>query len=106
MKYLLFILLFYSSYGFSSAMHPCESDAIKNADKLIRFHFGEDERIEIDENVSILHPLKNPKNKKQSFDVLEVWGFINKGQYRMRFIYAQMDGCVLMGQEILEHASL
>jgi hypothetical protein len=37
------------------------------------------------------------------FDVLEVWGYIYKAQYRMRFLYAQIpDACVLMGQEILE----
>ena len=36
-------------------------------------------------------------------DVLEVWGYIYKAEYRMRFLYAQMPGtCVLMGQEILE----
>ena len=37
------------------------------------------------------------------FDVLEVWGHIYKGDYRMRFIYAQIkDSCTLMGEEILE----
>ena len=37
------------------------------------------------------------------FDVLEVWGFIYKAEYRMHFLYAQIPGdCVLMGQEILE----
>ncbi len=57
--------------------------------------------------VKVLAPIRNPANKKQSFDVLEVWGTIYKGQYRMHLIYAQLGGsCVLMGQEILEHASL
>jgi len=39
--------------------------------------------------------------------VLEVWGSIYKGNYRMRLIYhvAGKD-CTLMGQEILEYASL
>jgi len=38
--------------------------------------------------------------------VLEVWGHIYKGQYRMRLIYARSPkDCVLVGQEILEYAS-
>jgi len=38
---------------------------------------------------------------------VEVWGYVYKGQYRMRFIYAQPpQNCVLMGQEILEYADL
>jgi len=39
--------------------------------------------------------------------VLEVWGNIYKGQYRMHLIYAQMKGeCLLMGQEILAFSNL
>ena len=50
-------------------------------------------------------PIRNPSNRAQRFDVLEVWGHIYKGDYRMRFIYAQTQKeCVLMGQEILEYA--
>lgn len=100
------MLLLSNSNGYSNNKHPCESDALRKAEKLIRFHSGEDDRIVINHDVGIMHPIKNPRNKKQSFDVLEVWGSIYKGKYRMRFIYAQMDGCVLMGQELLEHASL
>ena len=63
--------------------------------------------MEIDKSVKELTPIRNPANKKQLFDVLEVWGYIYKGQYRMRLIYARLPGeCVLMGQEILEYASL
>ncbi len=51
--------------------------------------------------------MRNPRNKSQTFDILEVWGFIYKGEYRMHFIYAQIPGaCLLMGQEIIEFASL
>lgn len=50
--------------------------------------------------------MRNLGNKCQSFDVLEVWGAIYKGQYRMRFIYSTvMRNCLLMGQEIIEFAS-
>jgi hypothetical protein len=51
--------------------------------------------------------IRNPANRAQRFDVLEVWGDVYKAQYRMRFIDARLPGeCVLMGQEILESSSL
>jgi hypothetical protein len=87
--------------------HRCASAAGEQAQKLLVFHFGPDGRIEIDKLVKVLAPVRNPANRAQRFDVLEVWGHIYKGQYRMRFIYAQLPTeCVLMGQEILEYASL
>jgi len=87
--------------------HHCASAARAQAKKLLELHIGRDDRIEIDTAVKQLSAIRNPANKQQSFDVLEVWGFVNKGQYRMRFIYAQSpDQCLLMGEEILEHASL
>jgi len=91
----------------AAPVHPCAAAASKQAQRLLTFHLGPDDRIEIDQAVKVLAPMRNPANRKQSFDVLEVWGNVYKGQYRMHFIYAQMKGdCVLMGQEILEHASL
>ena len=88
----------------------CATAAKAQAAKLLAFHFGEaDDRISIDGSVKVLPPLKNPANKAQSFEVLESWGSIYKARYRMRLIYARLEGsteCVLMGQEILEHASL
>ena len=87
--------------------HQCAAAASKQAQRLLTFHLGPDDRIEIDQAVKVLAPMRNPANRKQLFDVLEVWGSVYKGQYRMHFIYARMKGdCVLMGQEILEHASL
>lgn len=89
-----------------SPSHHCSGDATKHARKLLEFHFGPDERIGIDETAKLVGLLKNPAGKGQ-FDVLEVWGFIYKGRYRMRFIYAQIpDECILMGQEILEYANV
>jgi hypothetical protein len=86
--------------------HHCASAATDQAQKLIVFHFGPDRRIEIDKSAKVLAPVRNPANRAQRLDVLEVWGHIYKGQYRMRFIYAQLpQECVLMGQEILEYAS-
>lgn len=86
----------------------CKNQAIKQATKLLEFHSGADDRIEISEDVKMLPSLANPRNPKQRFDVLEVWGYIYKGVYRMRFEYfsTKPDDCLLMGQEILEYANL
>ena len=44
---------------------------------------------------------------KRRYDVLQVWGNVYKGRYRMRLIYAIVRGeCVLMGEERLEDAIL
>lgn len=89
--------------------HRCAADAIKHARPLLQLHFtdgigGRVENMDIEPKVKVLPPLKALRGKGQ-FDVLEVWGYIYKGQYRMRFIYARIPGaCVLMGQEILEYA--
>jgi hypothetical protein len=92
----------------SASPPPCSSDAIAQARKLLVFHFGEnDPRIEIDASVKELPSIRNPADAKQRFEVLEVWGCIFKGQYRMRLIYyVSGSGCLLMGQEILEQARL
>jgi len=86
--------------------HHCSGAAIEQAPKILAFHFGPDSRIEIDKTAKALAPIRNPANRAQRLDVLEVWGHIYKGQYRMRFIYTQSaKDCVLVGQEILEYAS-
>jgi len=91
----------------AQAPHRCAGAATEQARKLLVFHFGPDGRIEIDKSAKTLAPIRNPANAAQRLDVLEVWGHIYKGQYRMRFIYAQSPkDCVLMGQEVLEYASL
>ena len=101
------VLLFLSGLAYAEPAHHCSSAATEQAKKLLAFHFGSDNRIEIDKSVKELAPIHNPANQKQLFDVLEVWGYIYKGQYRMRFIYARLPGeCILMGQEILEYAGL
>lgn len=86
----------------------CADEALEQAPRLLAFHFGEDDdRIAIEPTATELPPLTNPEDEEQQFKVLEVWGHIYKGKYRMRFIYHEAaDECVLMGQEILEHARL
>ena len=96
-----------SSSAAAQKPHRCSAAAIEQAPKLLAFHFGPDSRAEIDKSVKVLASIRNPANTAQRFDVLEVWGHIYKGDYRMRFIYARVPGeCVLMGQEVLEFASL
>lgn len=110
MKMVLGALLVAAAILFS---HPCSADgprcsedALKQARKLLGFHFEqEDDGIEIDKAVKELPSIQNPANREQRFQVLEVWGYIYKGRYRMRFIYFHFGkSCILMGQEILEYA--
>ena len=91
-----------------AAPRRCSREAVDQARKLLTFHFGQDDRIYIKDSVTALAPINNPANPGQLFDVLEVWGYVYKGQYRMRFYYSQdsADSCALMGQEIMEYASL
>ncbi|RQO64321.1 hypothetical protein DBV14_00920 [Variovorax sp. KBW07] len=102
--------IFCAAAGTASAAPPppqCASEAVVQARKLLVFHFGEDNRMEVGPEVKELAPIRNPANKKQQFKVLEVWGSIYKGNYRMRLIYYPMDkSCLLMGQEVLELANL
>lgn len=87
--------------------HHCAADAIAKATPLLTLHFdvepgGKVENMSIDDKVKILPPIRALKGKGK-LDVLEVWGHIYKGDYRMRFIYMQTkETCALMGQEIIE----
>jgi hypothetical protein len=93
--------------SFASAAPQCSGEAVSRAKKLLTFHFGEDDRIRVSPDVKELPPIRNPANKKQQFKVLEVWGSVYKGDYRMRLIYyVSGNDCTLMGQEILEYANL
>ncbi|MDO4725134.1 MAG: hypothetical protein Q4A97_10295 [Comamonadaceae bacterium] len=86
----------------------CKDEAVAQARKLLAFHSEGDERAEVDaSSVKALPARANPANRKQRFEVLEVMGFVYKGEYRMRLSYYTKGGqCVLMGQEILHLAQL
>src|SRR5690606_33870701 len=100
---LLVGLIFGLSSATNAAQHPCSSDAVMHAESLLLLHTENDDRAKVDSKITALPSFKNPANTNQRFDVLEVMGYVYKGEYRMRMIYAQMPGsCVLMGQEILE----
>ena len=104
---LVVIFILMSSFAYADSDHRCSVAATQQAHRLLTFHAGADDRIAVDETVKLLAPISNRANKSQSFDVLEVWGFIYKAKYRMHLLYAQMPGnCLLMGQEILEYANL
>ena len=101
------MLFFISGVANAKPLHRCADHATEQAKKLLSFHLNSDSVIEIAKPVKTLAPIRNPANKKQRLDVLELWGNIDKGQYRLRFIYARIPGeCVLMGQEVLEYANL
>lgn len=86
--------------------HTCSVDALTRAQALLFFHAGPDDRIAIEPKVTALAPLSNPAGQ-DSYNVLQVWGYIYKGRYRMRFIYGRIgNDCLLVGQEILEYANL
>jgi hypothetical protein len=104
----LFLALTGSCTLCSAADSACAAGAIDRAKQLLAFHAGPDERITIDKTVKQLPSIRNPEDPGQKFEVLEVWGYIYKGKYRMRLIYYNSPAtrCVLMGEEILEFARL
>lgn len=87
----------------------CGADALRQAPELLAFHVGTAvaARARVAPRAEPLPSIVNPADRRQRFDVLQVWADIDKGRYRMRFEYYRMpDGrCLLMGQEILEYAS-
>ena len=90
-----------------TAANGCTKDALVQAKKLLAFHVDNDDRAAVDDNVTVLPSIRNPVNPKQTFAVLETWGWVYKARYRMHLIYwVDASACILMGQEILEYANL
>lgn len=91
--------------------HSCSSDAVARAKELLVFYRHPDEtgfagQWSVDEKANKIGTVRAIYGKRR-YDVLEVWGNVYKGRYRMRFIYALVGGkCELMGEEILEDANL
>jgi hypothetical protein len=100
-------LVLLSTAAAAAETHPCAQDAIAKARPLLELHHGMklEELGSIVDKVKVLPPIKALKGNGK-LDVLEVWGYIYKGEYRMHFIYIQGtkpgEPCALMGQEILE----
>lgn len=92
----------------ATVTHPCADDARGHARRLLALHAevepGAAVTVDVDRSVTPVTPLRNPADPSQRLDVLEIWGYVYKAQYRMRFLYAQIPGaCPLVGQEILEY---
>lgn len=83
--------------------HPCAEDARTRGELLLRFHYDDTTaEVGVDGEVTELPPVEALVGNG-AFDVLEVWGYVYRAEYRMRFLYAQVpDSCLLMGEEILE----
>lgn len=102
---LISLLATSSTYAaMESSSLTCKTEAVEEAHKLLAFYRDNDDRIVIDDKVTPLAKIKNPANEKQLLNVLETWGYIYKGRYRMPLIFSS--DCILMGEEILEYANL
>src|SRR3954469_14216175 len=101
---LVFVLLGTCSVS-GAADPPCSVAAREQARRLLVFHSGPDDRTTIENTVKQMPSVRNPEDSRQKFDVLEIWGYIYKGRYRMRLIYynSPATSCLLMGEEILEY---
>ncbi len=110
MKYsaaLLVLALAGVSNGSRADTVPCARQALAQAPELLRFHYGETVPVHVDEAVRSRPRIRNPGNRAQKLDVVEVTGNIYRASYRMRFLFFVNAGeCALVGQEILEHANL
>ena len=102
----VFMFAAMSGIANAQAQHPCAGNAQKKAAALLKLHFDDSENLKVSISKEVQQlPAVRALRGKGRFDVLEVWGYIYKAEYRMRFLYAQIkDNCVLMGQEILEAA--
>jgi hypothetical protein len=95
----------------AATVHPCSADAVAQAKKLLVFYLHLDDgttnrQWSVDGTARKNGEVSAIRGKRR-FDVLEVWGNVYKGSYRMRFIYALVGGeCTLMGEEIFEDAIL
>jgi hypothetical protein len=104
---LALVAVLLSATAAGAQTHPCAKDAIAKARPLLDLQYGEKNTGTIGDQVKVLPPVKALKGDGK-LDVLEVWGYIYKAEYRMRFIYIQSKGpnsCALMGQEILENSN-
>jgi len=103
---LIAVVALFSTLAHAQRVHRCTADAIKQAKALLIFHAGGETNVGVEDSVKVLPPLRNPVNRRQFFDVLEVRGYVYRANYQMRLVYAQVpDVCALMGQEILERSS-
>jgi len=99
------IVLFAPISGVAAAAR-CGDAAVAQAERLLQFHVAPDKDMPVNvERESVREVGSVPAlSTRIRYDVLEVWGDVYKGRYRMRFLYAHGPHCVLVGEEILEDA--
>lgn len=106
MRYLLLAAAMLLPYPTMSTP-ACANEAIVQAKRSLLFHTDGDDRAVLESTATPLPSIRNPANKNQRFLVLQVEGSVYKADYTMRLIYYPMGReCVLMGQEVMAHASL
>jgi hypothetical protein len=104
-------LLLFGDLANSAPSHVCAADALTRAKELLSLYRHPDDtgylsQWSVDDSATKIGTVAAIHGKRR-YDVLQVWGNIYKARYRMRFIYAVVGPeCVLMGEEILEDASL
>jgi hypothetical protein len=92
----------------AQAEHPCADDAKLKAEALLRLHMDGTWKIDasnIDPKVTELPPVKALAGTGK-LDVLDLTGYVYKGTYRLRMLYAQREGCSLIGQEVMEYVAV
>ena len=86
--------------------HACSSNAVARAGKLLVFHADPDGPWSVDKTAVQIGTVPALHGRRR-YDVLQVWGYVYKARYRMRFIYGVVAGqCVLVGEEIFEDTAL
>ena len=96
----------------ASTSHRCAANARARAADLLSFHVRDDlpnakpPDIVIGQFVRKLPSIRNPANRTQHLDVLEVFGSVDRGEFRVRLVYiGRIARCVLVGQEVLNWGS-
>jgi len=103
--------LLYGDLANSDPSHVCAANAVARAKELLAFYRHPDDtgfagQWSVDDSATKIGTVAAIHGKRR-YDVLQVWGNVYKGRYRMRLTYALVGPeCVLMGEEILEDASL
>lgn len=73
--------------------HRCAGDALQRAPALLKLHLPDSGHpFGFGDQVEQITPIANPAAPRQTFDVLQGWGFVYKAKYRLRFLYAQGEG--------------
>ena len=108
MKFKIAVLSFSLAVFPSFAKQPvCSSEALQQAKDLMTYHangFDDEKYAAIeDETLTLLPGIIIAGHEQPQFVVLQVMGHVYKSKYQMRLTY-RPDGCILLGQEILEIA--